>query len=164
LKPSAAYQKLQGELQALIQSGDRTGQTEKLRQELEKQFMAAWQLTPDRRGLSGLLRASIKTYRTLDGKPVLNFDHCTIYTGSGSQRILVTQPRDSFCSMLEHNLTLDSEIGPEISEATEWAFYSPGLAKLFLLKFPFLYVAALEKFALTTERGAVEESARQIRH
>ncbi len=125
--------------------------------------MAAWQLTRDRRGLSGLLRTSIKSYRTLDGKPVLNFDHCTMYTDSEARRILVTQPQDSLCSMLEHNLTLDSEIGPEIREATEWAFYSPGMAKLFLLRFPYLYVAAMEKFARTTERGAITESARQLR-
>jgi hypothetical protein len=146
MKPDESYSKLQSELQLLIKKNDQTSQRTKLKKQLEKKFMNAWQFTPDRLRLGSRLCEAIEQFRKRDGKSVQGFDHCTFYTGADDQRIIVTQPYDASCSDFRRDLILDKGICPEIIEATEWAFYYPGRADLFIIKFPFGYAKALESF------------------
>jgi hypothetical protein len=156
MKPDTAYTNLQAELKTLIQSNQEPIRRSRLAKKLEKQFMAAWRLTPDRRGMSGRVLTAIQAYRTIDGSPIAGFDHCTNYTGADDQRVTVTQPYDISCSILKSGLALNNDACPEIIDASEWAFYYPGRAKLFIIKFPNGYAEALEKFRRASERAAVQ--------
>jgi len=163
MKPDESYKKLQKELQALIEKSDQSGQRSKIKKQLEKAFMAAWQFAPDRLRLGGKLNVAIDQFRTKDGTCPRGFDHCTYYTGVNDQRIIVTQPYHMACSAILQDLTLDNGVCPEIIDATEWAFYYPGRANLHIVKFPFGFAKAMQDFTKKLAQAKIDDSLCQIK-
>lgn len=156
MKPDDSYTKLQAKLGSLIATQNLTRERTKVASQLEKQFMAAWQFAPDRLRLGRKLADTLRTFRTKDHKGVRGFDHCTFYSGLHDQRIIVTQPYGALASDVKHDLTLDEGICPNVIDATEWAFYYPAHASLFIVKFPFGFKEAMDDFQRKLERAERE--------
>jgi hypothetical protein len=144
-KPDDSYKKLQNELKILIENSDHSSRRTKLPKELEKKFMAAWGFSPDRRKLSYKLYDKVRLILTKDERTIEGLDHCTFYSGAGDERIVVTQPYDLSSPQFERDFTLDKGLRPEVVNATDWAFYYPERADLFIIKFPSGYEKALAK-------------------
>lgn len=103
--------------------------------------MAAWALAPDRMNLGDRLKAQL--HRRAGGK-LHGLDHPSLYTGQDDQRVIVCQPYGIEAADLAAALAL-AKLRPEVIQADEWAFYYPGRARLFVIKFPKGYAAALAK-------------------
>lgn len=157
MQPDDTYKKLQKELLYLTSINDRTGETTKIRSQLERQFKAAWKLGPDRLRLGAKLEQAIRRFTPKGKKWVHGFDHCTCYTGENDQRVIVTQPYNVSVSEIAQDLTLDNGICPEVINATEWGFHNPGQAKLFIVKFPFGFREAMDNFEKNLRRAEIEE-------
>jgi hypothetical protein len=160
MTPDESYIKLQRHYQHLIELRDQTRQRIRIRNQLEQKFMAAWQLMPDRLRLGAKLCNSIELFRTRDDRLVSGIEHYSFYTGLHDQRIIVTQPYGVSKSDIESDLTLDKGICPEIIDATPWAFYHPGRADLFIIKFPFAFDKAMESFRRNLDRAECEKPIR----
>lgn len=160
MKPSESYNQLQKNLQWLIEINDLAGERTKVKEKLEKQFMEAWQLAPDRRRLGYKLGDAIRRFKGRDDDGVRGFDHQTFYTGENDQRIIVTQPYGVSASEILHDLTLDDVVCPEVIDATEWAFYFPGQAGCFIVKFPFGFKKAMEGYEKKLQRAEIEKTLR----
>lgn len=124
--------------------------------------MTAWQLGPDRMRLGARLAAAIFTLRTKKNEPVCGLDHCTHYTGTNDQRIIVTQPYGVTAAELQEDLTLFDGACPEVIDASEWGFHYPHEAKLFILKFPFDFQEAMQRHEKTARRMEIEKSFRAL--
>lgn len=126
----------------------------KIRKQLEEEFMDAFQLAPDGLGATQRLADSVCALTRTRGERVGCLDHCSYYTGQGDF-VVVTQPYGNHADAAEEleSLTLDERTAPEIIPATEWAFYYPGHADLFVLKFPCHYARALAKIKETLAEG-----------
>ena len=158
MKPSATYKKLQMKLRRLIEARDTGGERRRTEDELERQFMTAWRFMPDRLKLSHRLRHVVERFERKDGERVEGFDHCSYYTGENDQRIIVSQPYGFTATEIHDGLTLDKGISPEVIDATEWAFYYPGRANLFILKFPFGFKKAMEQYQKKAQRAAIKQA------
>ena len=161
MKPNASYKKLQSELQSLTENSEQPSRRSTLRKQLETEFMATWGFAPDRLRLGSRLCSTIRSFRKKDGNPIEGFDHYTFYTAADDQRVIVTQPYGKFAAQLKRDLTLDKGIAPEIIVATQWAFYYPGHADMIVLKFPFNYAKALEKFSERQKQDSYKAFSRQ---
>lgn len=162
MTPDESYIKLQRHCQHLVERYDQTRQLTRIRNQLEQKFMVAWQLMPDRLRLGAKLCGAIDLFRTRDGGLVRGFEHHSFFTGFHDQRIIVTQPYGASKSEIESDLTLDNGVCPEIIDATPWAFYYPGSAGLFVIKFPFAFDKALESFRRDLDRAEREKTIRWI--
>ena len=162
MKPDASFVKLQTQLLRLININDITSDRTKIRTRLEKQFMAGWQFVPDRLRMRAKLAKAIRLFRTKDNECVRGLDHCTYYTGANDQRIIVTQPYDASASEIVEDLTLHDGIRPEVIDATEWGFYYPDKAGLFILKFPFGFLKAMQDYEKALRRAEIEKTYEQI--
>jgi len=152
MKPDESYAKLQKRRLHLIEIND-TGEGTKVKNQLERKFMAAWQFTPDRRRLGCKLAEAIRLFRSVRG-----FDHCSYYTGENDQRIIVTQPYGSSASEIIQDLTLSNGVCPEVIDATEWAFYYPEHASLFIVRFPSNFQKAMQDFEAALRRAKIESA------
>ncbi|HEV2694480.1 MAG TPA: hypothetical protein VG347_16420 [Verrucomicrobiae bacterium] len=157
MKPDESYIKLQKRLLKLIEINDRSGERTKIKKQLEKKFMAAWQFTPERGRRGSKLAAAIRLFKTEAENIVRGFDHCTHYTGENDQRIIVTQPYGVFPAEIVQDLTLSKDVCPEVIDATEWAFYYPEHARLFIVKFPSDFQKAMQKFEKELHRAKIDK-------
>ena len=158
MEPDKSYKKLQKKLLHLVEINDLTTERTKVKRQLEKQFMAVWQFSADRLRLGCKLAAAIRLFRTKEDKEVRGFDHCTYYTGENDRRIIVTQPYISSPSEIAQDLTLDNGVCPEVIDASEWGFYYPERAKLFIVKFSFGFREAMDNFEKNLRRAEIEEA------
>ena len=158
MQPDVSYKKLQKELLRLIEQRDQTSQRRGVEKRLEKQFMADWQLMPDRRGLSGKLERAIHFFSMRIQRPIVGMVKCRFYTGVYDQRVITAQPYNPLLSDIESGLTLDDGLCPQIIEAPEWSFHYPAHTGLFILKFPAGYAEAMEKFERAIRRAENEET------
>ena len=158
MKPNESYKHLQKHFQRLIEINDQTGERSRAKNKLEKQFVEAWQLAPDRRRLGCKLGEAVRQFTGHDDDGVRGFDHCTYYTGENDQRIVVTQPYGVLASKILHDLTLDDGVCPKVIDATEWAFYFPGKAGCFIVKFPFGFEKAMGSYEKKLRRIEIEKA------
>lgn len=144
MKPTSYYKRLQGELARSLARPTAAvpGERTKLRMELEKRFMAAWKLAPDRMKLGARLEARL--HRRAGGK-LLSLSHVSRYTGADDQRVIVSQPYGFDAVELASALDIGAELTPTVIEADEWAFYYPGRARLIVIAFPLGYAKALAR-------------------
>lgn len=156
MNPDESYINLQKELMHLSEISDRTGKISRIKKQLEKKFMVAWNFAPDRLRLGAKLCNTIESFRTREDNQVRGFDHEKFYTGIHDQRIIVTQPYDILRSEIETDLTLNDGIHPEVIDATEWAFYNPGRAGLFIVEFPYGFEKAMVAFKKKIDREEIE--------
>jgi hypothetical protein len=157
MKPDQSYQQLQAKRFRLIESNDQSGERTKLEKQLEKRFMSAWGLGPDRLRLGYKLRESIRLFRMENDSSVRGFDHCTYYTGPNDQRIIVSQPYNCSADEIKQDLTLHNGVSPEVIDASEWGFYFPTSAGLFIVKFPFGFREAMISFEKALRRAEVDK-------
>ena len=158
MKPDENYIALQKRLEHLIKINDRSRERIIVENQLEKRFMAAWNFGPDRVRLGYKLSEALRVFTTKEGECVRGFDHCTFYSGPNDQRVIVTQPYNSFASEILQDLTFDNGICPEVIDATEWAFYYPGEARLFIVKFPFEFEKEMKNFEKRMKRAELEKA------
>jgi hypothetical protein len=163
MKPDESYIKLQKRLLNLIKINDLSGERTKVKNQLEKKFMAAWQLTPDRGRLSGRLDNAIRLFKTEAENIVRGFEHRSYYTGENDRRVIVTQPYGAFPSEIVQDLTLSKGVCPEVIDATEWAFYYPEHAGLFIVKFPSGFQKAMQDFEKELRQAKNNERAFKTR-
>jgi hypothetical protein len=120
--------------------------------------MEVWNFMPDRLRLGYKMSEAVRLFTTMQGECVQGFDHCTFYTGPNDQRIIVTQPYNAFAMEIQVDLTLDNGICPEVIDATEWAFYYPGEAGLFIVKFPFGFTKEMADFEKRRKRTELQNA------
>lgn len=161
MTPDKSYQKLQTKLLNLIRSNDHSGERRKITNQLEKLFMAAWGFSPDRLRLGCKLREAVSMFRTEKDACVRGFDHCTYYTGPNDQRVIVSQPYNCFADEISQDLSLHDGICPEVIDASDWGFYFPTEADLFIVKFPFGFSKAMDQFEQKLRRAENEKLLRR---
>jgi len=159
MRPSKCYRELQSELVTLIKA-DNASDKRHLRVQLEREFTERWGFGPDRLRLGSKLGDAIKMFETKRGDYVRGFDHCTYYTGENDQRIIVTQPYCCRAGDIKRDLTLNNGIRPEVIDASEWGFHYPGRAELFIVKFPFGFLKAMDNYKKMFRRAELEEALR----
>lgn len=156
MKPDAEYRTLQSQLRSLCENPDPATSRREVRRILERTFMAAWNLKPDRLRLSRRLLDKIERLTTSADCKISGLDHCTAYTAEGDRRVIVTQPYGGDrLAELGRSFMLDRRVAPEIVDASDWAFYYPGKANLYILTFPWGYADALSKFKILLEKDRV---------
>jgi len=117
----------------------------RIRNQLEKKFMAAWEFTPARSRLITKFDTAIGLLRTKKNEFVRGIAHHTHYAGVNDQQIIVTQPYSITAAEILEDLTFLDDSCPEVIDASEWGFHYPHEAKLFILKFPAGYRKAMER-------------------
>ena len=145
MSPDNSYKKLQVRIRSVLENSDTSGERCKIEKQLEMKFMEAWGLAHDRLRLGCKLANAVRIFSRKDGGCVRGLDHCTYYTGPYDQRIIVTQPYGSTLIEIQEDLNLGNGICPEIVDATEWAFYYPGHASMFIVKFPFGFAEQMKR-------------------
>jgi hypothetical protein len=160
--PDDSYKKLQARLRRLVELNDLSGERTKVKKQLEKQFMGAWQLAPDRLRLGCKLSDAIRLFRTKNDTCVRGFDHCSYYTGQNDQRVIVTQPYDSTPAEIQQDLTFGAGLHPEVIDATGWGFYYPGKSNMFVVKFPRDFIKAMETFKKQMRREFIDQSLERV--
>jgi hypothetical protein len=140
-KPAAKFIRARQEYLQLKNGKDGAARKKKLKEIMESEFMKAFRLAPDIR------KKAQKLSRELfpnGGGSDNGLDHCTYYYSlDNAVATVVTQPYGDCTKQLTNTLALGAWSIPEVLDASDWGFYSPGKARLHIIFFPHGYAEAL---------------------